>query len=104
MDFCDRLGIEPPVSDALILTMAKLFTLKELSNIVLLHSGTPLSTARNAKSLLDRMRSKEALQHAEANTPLRRIRAGREGSGGLPKARGGRGQHRSVLLSHKETS
>ena len=48
VDFPDRLGIEPPVSDALILTMAKLFTLRELSQIMLLHSGLPLAVRHRA--------------------------------------------------------
>jgi len=28
VDFCDKLGIEPPVSDDLILTMASIFTVQ----------------------------------------------------------------------------
>lgn len=91
--------MEPPVSDALILTMAKLFTIRELSHIMLLHSGTPLAAGRKAKTLFEHMQSKEALKHSEANTPLRRIRAGREGSGGHST---GRGAFRGSLASREK--
>lgn len=76
VDFCDKLGIEPPVSDDLILTMASIFTVQELRNIVLLHGGETLQrAAAKNKTLLEHMRTPKALKEAEANTPLRRIRS-----------------------------
>jgi hypothetical protein len=76
VDFCDKLGIEPPVSDDLILTMASIFSVQELRNIVLLHGGeTQQRAAAKNKTLLEHMRTPKALKEAEANTPLRRIRS-----------------------------
>ena len=76
VDFCDKLGMEPPVSDDLILTMASIFTAQELRNIVLLHGGeTVQRAAAKNKTLLEHMRTPKALKEAEANTPLRRIRS-----------------------------
>lgn len=81
VEVCDKLGIEPPVSDDLILTMATIFTTQELRNIVLLHGGETMQRAMTKhKSLLDHMRTPKALKDAEANTPLRRIRSGRDGN------------------------
>ena len=78
VDFCDKMGIEPPISDDLILTMASIFSVQELRNIVLLHGGETMQHAVNkSKSLLEHMRSPNALKETEANTPLRRIRSGR---------------------------
>jgi len=86
LDFSDKLGIEPPVSDDLILTMAAIFSTNELRNIILLHSDQTLQVARaKAKTMLDHMRAPKVLKNADANTPLRRIRGGREGR--LPQGR-----------------
>uniref|UniRef100_A0A0C3U4H7 Uncharacterized protein n=1 Tax=Guillardia theta (strain CCMP2712) TaxID=905079 RepID=A0A0C3U4H7_GUITC len=52
----------------------------ELRNIVLLHSDQTLQVARaKSKTMLDHMRAPKVLKNADANTPLRRIRGGREG-------------------------
>ena len=58
--------------------MASIFSVQELRNIVLLHGGETMQHAVNkSKSLLEHMRSPNALKETEANTPLRRIRSGR---------------------------
>ena len=53
---------------------------RELDHIVLLHGHeTQAEAARRCKSLLTHMQSPRPLAGAVANTPLRRIRAGRDG-------------------------
>jgi len=58
LDFLDKLGIEPPVSDDLILTMAAIFSTNELRNIVLLHSDQTLQVKEEGVGAVGRRRGR----------------------------------------------